>query len=382
MIIRPFTIAITDEALLDLKNRLSMVRWPKALDDASWEDGTSLTFLHRLLDQWKNRFNWRAEEARLNHLPQFMGSVDGTDIHFIHQKGVGPEPLPLILTHGWPGSFTEFERILPLLTNPGAYGGDPADAFDVVVPSLPGYGFSSAPVESGVGSRDIAGLWHELMTSLGYERFGAQGGDIGSGVSTWLARLFPDKVLGVHLNYVSAGFRPTLPPGEELAEEERAYQMSVASWAASEGAYSAMHSTKPQTLAFALSDSPVGLAAWISEKFRAWTDCDGDLEGILSLDTILTDISIYWFGGNLNASLRLYKENRLDPLIFAPNERLTPPLGIAHFPKELPIPPRSWVERVANVTRWSEMPAGGHFAALEQPDLLANEIREFFRPLR
>ncbi|MBY3246203.1 epoxide hydrolase [Rhizobium laguerreae] len=382
MIIRPFTIAVPAEVLQDLKHRLSTARWPKALDEASWEDGASLAFLRRLVDHWQDRFNWRAEEARLNQLPQFVGSVDGADIHFIHQKGVGPAPLPLILTHGWPGSFTEFERILPLLTNPGAYGGDPVDSFDVVVPSLPGYGFSSAPLEPGVGSRDIADLWQELMTSLGYERFGAQGGDIGSGVSTWLARLFPDKVLGVHLNYVSAGFRPTLAPGEDPTEEERAYQMSAASWAATEGAYSAMHSTKPQTLAFALSDSPVGLAAWISEKFRAWTDCDGDLESVLSLDTILTDISLYWFSGNLNASLRLYKENRLDPLIFALNERLTPPLGIAHFPKELPIPPRPWVERVAKVTRWSDMPRGGHFAALEQPDLLAKEIREFFRPLR
>lgn len=381
MMVRQFTIAVPEEALLDLKHRLSMARWPTALD-SSWEDGTSLDFLRELVDHWQNRFNWRTEEARLNHLPQFVALVDGTEIHFIHQKGVGPAPLPLVLTHGWPGSFTEFERILPLLTNPAAHGGDPADAFDVVVPSLPGYGFSSAPIKPGVGSRAIAGLWHELMTSLGYRRFGAQGGDIGSGVSTWLARLFPDNVCGVHLNYVSAGLRPALASGEELTEEERAYQTRAAAWALTEGAYSAIQSTKPQTLAFSLSDSPVGLAAWISEKFRAWTDCDGDLESILSFDVILTDISIYWFSGNLNASLRLYKENRQDPLTFEAGERLKPPVGVANFPKELPIPPRSLVERVANVTRWSDMPAGGHFAALEQPDLLANEIREFFRPLR
>ncbi|TWF54440.1 epoxide hydrolase family protein [Neorhizobium alkalisoli] len=380
--ISPFRINVPDEDISDLKLRLARTRWPNTLDAASWEDGTSLAFLQKLVHQWSHRFDWRAEEARLNQLPHFKTEIAGLDIHFIHKRGTGPAPMPLVLTHGWPGSFTEFERIIPLLTDPGAHGGDPADAFDVVVPSLPGYGFSSAPLKAGTGSRAIAGIWHDLMTTLGYRRFGAQGGDIGAGVSTWLARLYPADLIGVHLNYVSAGFRPTLSPGEEPTQEESAYQQRVLAWSALEGAYSALHATKPQTLAFALTDSPVGLAAWIAEKFRAWSDCNGDLESIISLDTLLTDISIYWFSGNLDSALRLYKENRLDPLVFDFGERLAPSFGIAHFPKELPIPPQSWVERVADVTRWSEMPAGGHFAALEQPQLLAEEIRAFFRPLR
>lgn len=290
--------------------------------------------------------------------------------------------MPLVLTHGWPGSFTEFEKIIPLLTDPQAFGGDPEDAFTVIVPSLPGYGFSSAPSTAGTGSRAIAGIWNDLMASLGYERYGAQGGDIGSGVSIWLARLFPAWVIGAHLNYVSAGLQPTLASPDDLTAAEQEFRTTASSWAATEGAYSALQSTKPQTLAYSLSDSPAGLAAWIIEKVQAWSDCGGDLKSILSFDTILTDISLYWFSNNLNASLRLYKENRLDPLAFSPCERLTPPVGMAHFPKELPVPPRSWLERVATVTRWSEMPAGGHFAALEQPQLLAEEIRAFFRPLR
>ncbi len=380
--VQPFKITIADNVLDDLRTRLVAARLPISLDETSWDDGASLAFTAKAIEHWRTRFDWRRQETRLNNLPQFLADIDGLDIHFIHEIGVGPAPMPLVLTHGWPGSFTEFERIIPLLTDPGAHGGDPEDAFSVVVPSLPGFGFSSAPRMTGTGSRAIAGMWQQLMTSLGYERYGAQGGDIGSGVSLWLARLFPAHVIGAHLNYVSAGLQPTLLPHEEMTAEEARFRQTAANWAAAEGAYSALQSTKPQTLAYSLSDSPTGLAAWIIEKFQAWSDCNGDLESILSLDTILTDISLYWFGNNLNASLRLYKENRLDPLAFAPGERLTPPVGMAHFPKELPVPPRSWVERVATVTRWSEMSAGGHFAALEQPQLLAEEIRSFFRPIR
>lgn len=378
---RPFAIDIPDRAVDDLRERLFATRWPKALDGDTWEDGASLAFMRRLVDHWANRFDWRAQEAKLNRLPQFMATIGDADIHFIHQRGIGPSPLPLVLTHGWPGSFVEFESILPLLTDPAAHGGDPDDAFHVVVPSLPGYGFSPAPTTAGQGSRAIAGLWHELMLELGYDRFGAQGGDVGSGVSVWLARLFPDETLGIHLNYLSPSFRPHVGY-RTVTPEEQSYLDRVAAWSTAEGAYAAMHATKPQTLSFSLVDSPVGLAAWITEKFRSWSDCAGDVESIASLDTLLTDISIYWFGGDLAGSLRLYKENRLDPLVLEPDERIRPPLGMAHFPRELPTPPRSWAERAFDVTRWSEMAAGGHFAALEQPDALAREIRAFFRPLR
>lgn len=382
IVIRPFKIAISEDDLEDLKLRLSLAKLPKSHAPESWEDGASLAFTRAVIDHWRTGFDWRKQETRLNQLPHFTADIDGLQIHFIHKKGVGTAPMPLVLTHGWPGSFAEFEEIIPLLTDPQAHGGDADDAFSVVVPSLPGYGFSSAPQTNGVGSRAIARMWNQLMTLLGYDRYGAQGGDIGSGVSIWLARQFPHNVIGAHLNYVSAGLQPSLTQHEKMSAEETSFRQTAASWAAAEGAYSALHSTKPQTLAFSLSDSPAGLAAWIIEKFQAWSDCGGDLESILSLDTILTDVSLHWFSNNLNASLRLYKENRLDPLTFAPGERIKPPVGMAHFPLELPVPPRSWVERVATVTRWSEMPAGGHFAALEQPQRLAEEIRAFFRPLR
>ncbi|MFT4248666.1 MAG: epoxide hydrolase [Pseudomonas sp.] len=379
----PFTLDVPHAQIEDLRRRLGATRWPAPLDETGWDDGTEFVFLQRLAEHWQHRFSWPEQQARLNRLPHFMARIDGYDIHFVHQRGHGPAPMPLVLTHGWPGAFTEFERILPLLTDPARHGGSAGDAFDVVVPSLPGFGFSPAPRSPGTSSRRVAQLWRALMHALGYRRFGAQGGDIGAGVSTWLARLYPDDVLGLHLNYIPGSYRPpldaTAPP---LSPEERGFLDEAAGFAAAEGAYAALQATKPQTLAFALTDSPVGLAAWIAEKFRAWSDCDGELEQVVPLDTLLTDISLYWFGNSLDASLRIYKENRLAPLQFAAGERVAPPLGFARFPRELPTPPRRYVERVFRVERWREMPAGGHFAALERPAELAEEIRAFFRPLR
>lgn len=383
MTARPFRISIPDAALHDLRVRLDRIRWPATLDADSWEDGASVSFMKRLVDHWRYRFDWRAQEERLSQLPNYMMTVNGQDIHFVHQRGTGPSPMPLVLTHGWPGSFVEMEHIIPLLANPGTHGGDPADAFHVVVPSLPGYGFSPAPLRAGVSSHEIAITWHCMMTRLGYSHFGAQGGDIGAGVSTWLARLFPDAVTGIHLNYIPGSYRP--PLGEQMppvTTEEQAFLDKGACWSALEGAYAALQGTKPQTLSFALTDSPLALAAWIAEKVRSWSDCNGDVESVIALDTLLTDISLYWFSDSLTASLRLYKENRLRPLVFAPGERVTTPLGVALFPRELPMPPRAWVERVFDVRRWTPMPAGGHFAALEQPKALAEDIRAFFRPLR
>ncbi len=380
MSIRPFTINIPDERLEDLRSRLRAVRWPKPVDGEGWSDGTDLQFLQRFTEYWLNRFDWRAQERRLNGLPQFMATVDGQEIHFVHVRGSGPAPLPLILTHGWPGSFAEMEQVIPLLADPQAHGGDPADAFHVVVPSLPGYGFSPAPKTKGVSSRRIADLWQGLMAKLGYARFALQGGDIGASVSVWTAKLFPQQVLGLHLNFIPGSYSPHL--GHELppiSQEEQAYLDKVASWGAEEGAYAHLHSTRPQTLSYALTDSPVGLAAWLVEKFRNWSDCNGDVEQAFGFDTLLTDISLYWFGDDINGSLRLYKENRLAPLTFNPGERVAPPVGVALFPRELPMPPRTWVERAFDVRRWTVMPRGGHFAALEQPDLLVEDIRAFFR---
>lgn len=380
---REFKINIPDESIDDLARRLRATRWPAAMDAGNWDDGASLTFMRRLVEHWSNRFDWRAQEARLNRLPQYVGTVDGQDLHFIHQPGNGPSPMPLVLTHGWPGSFTEMERVIPLLADPGAHGGDPADAFHIVVPSLPGFGFSAPPASPGVSAFKIAEWWLKLMRELGYERFAAQGGDIGAGVSTWLARRFPDKVIGLHLNYIPGSYRPPLGAGQPpVTAQEQAYLETVAAWSSAEGAYAAEQATKPQTLAYAMTDSPVGLAAWIVEKFRAWSDCDGDIERVFTMDELLTDVSIYWFGQMLDASFRIYKENRLRPLTFDASERVATPLGVAVFPRELPTPPRSWVERVFNVQSWTTMPRGGHFAALEQPQRLVEDIRAFFRPLR
>lgn len=383
MNIRPYQISIAEEAIQDLRRRLEMTRWPKSIDVGSWEDGAALSFMERLAEYWLHQFDWREQEARLNHLPNWMMSVDGYNIHFVHQTGVGPSPLPIILTHGWPGSFIEMEHLVPLLSDPGAHGADPADAFHVVVPSLPGYGFSTGPANSGTSSKQIAILWHGLMAELGYDRYAAQGGDIGAGVSMWLARLFPSAIAGIHLNYIPGSFRPPLGlRASDITVAEQSFLDSISTWTSVEGAYAALQSTKPQTLAFSLTDSPVGLAAWIAEKFRTWSDCGGKIESVITMDALLTDISLYWFSDSLAASLRLYKENRNRPLTFGEGERVVPPLGMALFPRELPAPPRSWVERVFDVRRWTSMPAGGHFAAIEQPQLLAAEIREYFRPLR
>jgi pimeloyl-ACP methyl ester carboxylesterase len=383
MNLRDFKIDIPDEHIEDLARRLRATRWPAAMEADRWDDGASLAFMRRLVEHWSNRFDWRAQEARLNRLPQYMSTVDGQDLHFIHQPGNGPSPMPLVLTHGWPGSFTEMERVVPLLADPGAHGGDPADAFHVVVPSLPGFGFSAPPASPGASAFRIAEWWLKLMSGLGYERFAAQGGDIGAGVSTWLARRFPERVIGVHINYIPGSYRPPLGAGlPPVTAQEQAYLEAAAAWSSAEGAYAAEQATKPQTLAYAMTDSPAGLAAWIVEKFRAWSDCDGDVERVFTMDELLTDVSIYWFGHMLDASFRIYKENRLRPLTFEASERVATPLGVAAFPRELPTPPRSWVERVFNVQRWTSMPSGGHFAALEQPRLLVEDIRAFFRPLR
>ncbi|AJK50288.1 epoxide hydrolase family protein [Burkholderia plantarii] len=380
---RTFRIDIPQAQLDDLHRRLRAARLPAALDAERWDDGASLAFMRRLADHWLHRFDWRAQEARLNRLPHFLANLDGLDIHFIHQRGTGPAPLPLVLTHGWPGSFVEMEHVIPMLADPAAHGGDAADAFHVVVPSLPGFGFSAPPAGPGMGAWRVAGLWRALMQALGYERFAAQGGDIGAAVSMWLARRFPEQLIGLHLNYVPGSYRPPLGAGmPPVTGAEQAYLDTAAAWSASEGAYAAEQGTKPQTLAYAMTDSPLGLAAWIVEKFRAWSDCDGDLERVFTLDELLTDISIYWFGGMLDASFRIYKENRARPLAFDAAERVIPPLGMAAFPRELPTPPRSWLERVFDVRRWTAMPRGGHFAALEQPGLLVEEIRAMFRPLR
>jgi pimeloyl-ACP methyl ester carboxylesterase len=383
MQITPFQIAIPDAELAALKARLTQTRWPDPFDTPPWTLGTDPRYLRELVDYWANTYDWRETQARLNREPQFVARVGGLGVHFLHRRGTGPKPYPLVVTHGWPGSFVEFIELLPHLCDPASVGADPADAFDVVVPSMPGYGFSERPSKPGMSVFAIADLWAELMHGLGYARFGAQGGDLGAAVSMALAANHAQHVDGIHLNFLPSSYAPGLSASDPpVTQEEQDFLAAKAAWADAEGAYAHMHGTKPQTLAFALNDSPVGLAAWIVEKFRAWSDCDGDVERAFSKDQLLTDIALYWHTQTIGSSVRLYAETRARPLRFEPGQRVTPPLGFARFPKEISRPPRSWIERVFSVTQFADMPRGGHFAAMEQPALLAEEIRRFFRPLR
>jgi pimeloyl-ACP methyl ester carboxylesterase len=381
MHLRPFRIAVPDDAIADLHARLDRARWPDEIndDDGSW--GTHLPWLQGLARHWRSSFEWRAAEARLNALPQFLVTIDGLDIHFVHIRGKGPKPFPLIITHGWPGSFVEFEKMIPLLSDPAAYGGDAAEAFDLVIPSLPGYGFSGRPARPGYGPAQIGALWSRLMAGLGYSRYGAQGGDWGASVTTALALADAEHVAGIHQNFIMRLAQPPVPLSE-LGDAERAYLADVARWVDVEGGYAHLQGTRPQTLGYGLTDSPVGLAGWITEKFRVWSDCAGDVDAVFTRDELLTNLSIYWFTGNITSSLRLYKERALAAPLIPHGGRVLPPFGHAQFPKEITRPPRAWAERIYDVRHWTEMPRGGHFAAMEQPVLLAEDIRAFFRTVR
>jgi pimeloyl-ACP methyl ester carboxylesterase len=340
--------------------------------------------MRSLIDYWHEDFDWPAQERALNAFPQFVAEIDGHDIHFIHVRGRGPRPMPIILTHGWPSSFVEMLKLIPLLADPGAHGGDPADAFDVVAPSLPGFGFSQPRTERGLAPAHP--LWRRLMVDgLGYARFAAQGGDVGARVTSALGRAYPDNLIGLHLSTVDLDWPTPLPAESELSEAEKDYLARVRRWEEANGGYSHIQGTRPQTLAYGLNDSPVGLAAWIVEKWREWSDCGGDLDRRFSRDELLTNITLYWATQTINSSMRYYYEKRHDPepaqLMLV--ERIQTPTAVAVFPaeKELLVP-REWAERSYNIQRWTEMPRGGHFAALEEPELMAEDIRGFFRGLR
>jgi len=377
---QPFTIDVPQATLDDLAERLAHTRWPDEVADAGWDYGVNRDYLRELVTYWRTEFDWRAQERALNQWHHYRAEIDGVDIHFIHERGKGPHPLPLILTHGWPSTFTEMQKIIPLLTDPASHGGDPADAFDVVVPSLPGYGFSERIAQRGPWKTHER--WAALMAGLGYPRFGAQGGDVGAGVTTGLGRFFPDQVLGIHLSSDSASPSP-MPQDSELSPAERDYLARVEQWEQEEGAYGHQQRTRPQTLAYGLTDSPVGLAAWIVEKFRAWSDCGGNVGQRFTKDELLTNITIYWATQTISSSMRGYYEGA-HAASMTPLPPVTVPTGVAVFPSEYLVGrvPREWVERTYNVQHWTEMPRGGHFAALEEPELLAGDIRAFFRDLR
>ena len=380
MAVQSFQVTVPQRVLDDLRERLGRTRWPDEVQGAGWDYGTNVEYLKTLAAHWRNQFDWRAQEATLNRFAQYRADIHGFGIHFIHERGKGPKPLPIIITHGWPSSFFQMFKIIPLLTDPARHGGDPADSFDVIVPSLPGFGFSDRPHERGMTLTRTAELWGRLMTEvLGYRRFAAAGGDLGGGVTRYLALAHPDLVVGIHLTDV--GY-PLGPAPSDLSEAETQYLSAVQQWRMREGAYAMLQSTKPQTLASALNDSPVGLAAWIVEKFRSWSDCDGDVERRFSKDELLTNIMIYWVTETINSSVRMYYEiGRQSPPV-KPGQRIDVPAGVAIFPKELVLPPRAWAERSLRVKRWTEMPRGGHFAAMEEPELLVEDTRAFFRPFR
>ena len=383
MAITPFKVEVPDKVLQDLNERLARTRWPDEIPGSGWDYGSNLDYIKELVEYWQTKFDWRAQERLINSFSHFKTDVDGLGIHFIHEKGKGPNPMPLVITHGWPGTFFEMHKIIPMLSDPAKHGGDPADAFNVVAPSMPGYGFSDAGVIRGLDIFTIGDMWAKLMSeNLGYERFAAQGGDWGARVTAKLGLSHGDKVVGIHTTSTTSP-TPYLGPGsKELSEEEKGMLHQRDQWLADEGGYSHIQSTKPQTLSYGLNDSPAGLAAWIVEKYRRWSDCGGDVETRFTKDDLLTTVTIYWVTQSINSSTRLYYEAFSKAWNLGKDEKIQVPVAVAAFPSENTVPLREWSERGYNVQHWTDMPAGGHFAALEEPVKLVEDIRDFFRGLR
>ena len=377
----PFRIDVPETTLSDLRERLRRTRFPDQAPGEAWAFGADLAYVKDLCAHWRDHYDWRKHEAMLNAFPQFTAPVAGIDLHFIHAEGRGPAPLPLLLSHGWPGSVWEFHKIIPPLTDPARFGGDPRDAFTVVAPSLPGYGFSFAPGQPRFGITEIADAFATLMTDvLGYRRFAAQGGDWGGFITSRLGLAYADRLAGIHVNLLS--LRRDLPRPASPTPEERTYMDDLGTWLREETGYQWIQGTKPQTLAYGLTDSPAGLAAWIVEKFRTWSDCGGDVERRFSKDELLTNIMLYWVTGAINSSFWPYYARYHAPWPIGDGQRIEVPTAYAAFPKEIVRPPRSWAERVYNIRRWTVMPSGGHFAALEEPRALVDDVRAFFRDLR
>jgi microsomal epoxide hydrolase len=380
--ITPFNISVADEVIQDLHQRLDMARWPDEIGE-NWQYGTDLNYLKQLCSYWRQGFDWREQERVLNQFDHFTTTVDNRELHFIHQRSKHEDALPLLITHGWPGSIAEFTKVIEPLTDPVRHGGNPDDAFHVICPSIPGYGFSAAPTDPGFDQKCVAESNIQLMRQLGYERYGVQGGDWGSAISSWNAVLAPEQVVGLHINLVFAGYpRHKDNPMDGVTEAEQK-RLSDRQSVMKEGTgYQRIQGTKPQTLGYGLHDSPVGLAAWITEKFHGWTDCHGDIEQSISKDELLTNIMIYWVTGTITSSTRLYYESAHSDNDLAEAGRIETPTGCAIFPGELYIPPRVWAEEIYNVQHWSVMEKGGHFAALEEPRLFVADIRQFFSTLR
>jgi pimeloyl-ACP methyl ester carboxylesterase len=378
--IRPFRIDIAEADLDELRRRLASTRWPDQLPGVGWDYGIPLEYVKELAEYWRTAYDWRAHEKQLNEFPQFTTTIDNQNIHLLHVRSPEPDALPLIITHGWPGSIVEFMRVIGPLTNPAAHGGDPADAFHLVVPSIPGYGFSGPTRETGWNVGRIGRAWDELMSRLGYRRYGAQGGDWGSSISRELGLIAGDHIIGVHLNMLTT---PAPKDPEELAaltDAERDHVQALERFRATGSGYGAIQSTRPQTLAYGLTDSPAGQLAWIVEKFGEWTD--GNLpDEAVDRDQLLTNVMLYWLTGTAGSSARLYYEAARTGA-WGPPRPSTAPTGVAVFPREIASPIRRLAELSNNIVHWSEFDRGGHFAAMEEPDLLVDDIREFFRRFR
>ncbi len=378
-----FEINVPEPVLDDLRARLRRTRWPDEVQGAGWRYGADLTYMQELTAYWLDRYDWRLQERHLNTFPNFRLDVDGLRIHFIHARGKGPNPIPLLITHGWPSSFDEMLKLIPLLRDPVPHGADPADSFDVIVPSVPGYGFSDRPLQPGMTRGQVAHLWLKLMHALGYPRFALHANDIGAVISSWLALDHPESVIALHTmmpGFPSPAFAPGEPP---MSQAEKDFAALSESWDRDEGGYNLIQETRPQTLGYGLNDSPVGLMAWIIEKWRAWTAPDAELDHFFSKDELLTNVMVYWVTETANSAARSYFERAHDPRRLPPDDRIRVPTGVALTTEANQHAPREWVERrYTDIRRWTEFPRGGHFMAAEQPELLAAELREFFRQFR
>ena len=377
----PFRVDVPQDAIADLRERLGRTRWPDQIDGYGWQQGAELRAVQRYASYWANGYDWRAAEADLNRLSQFTARVAGLRLHFVHVRSPHARAAPLLILHGWPGSFFEFHKLTEMLTRPELHGGDAADAFHVIAPSLPGFAFSEAPREPGMHPGAVAEIMHTLMHDvLGYERYAAQGGDWGALVASGMAMRHPESVVGLHLNM--QGYRAkTGGSSRPLDDEEKEWLGDARAMFAEDMAYFAIQGTRPTSLGYGLQDSPAGLLGWFLEKFTAWTDCDGVLENAVTRDEFLTNLMLYWATGSIASAARIYYEHLHtgDRAILPAGQRIEVPTAMAVFPREILIGPRQWVERAYNIVRWTEMPRGGHFAALEQPELLATDIRAFFR---
>jgi pimeloyl-ACP methyl ester carboxylesterase len=384
--IESFRVAVAQAELDDLRERLTRTRWPREIgDNSAWQAGTSLAYLRELVDYWLSGYDWRAQEAAMNALPQFRTVIDDVPVHFVHVKGKGPRPMPLIINHGWPWTFWDMRKVIGPLADPAAHAGDPEDAFDVIAPSLPGFGFSSPLETPGMFFTPVADLWVKLMARLGYPRFATQGGDIGAFVSSMLGHRHPDRVIGVHLHLLLP-IRDPYPTAEDFAPEEQAWGLRNAQFMAEGSGYMAIQRTRPQTIAYGMNDSPAGLAAWLIEKRRAWADCGGDIESVFSKDDLITTVMIYWLTETYLSSAHHYSAASPQAIragfVHDRQPVVEAPTGVLQFEGDVFLQPRKWAERYFNLKSWNVEKHGGHFAPMERPEALVADLRNFLRPYR